>query len=213
MKGPYENNKVYAVAASRKGLRTGYVSAVFAQVRQEYSGRASGDSNEGKFFLVKPEEQGGTADKWDPDVAEGSLLALPEDEDPLDLLPSHVLSTWSDREEAWAAYEARRAAGRKGAAGRREREAQEKEEAAAAELKARRAKQAATPLGRLKKSTRGLENAFRIPAHDDRPEMVHVTLVLTQNNFRKLMAFRGADADLVEEFLASEDDFLFAEGN
>lgn len=205
MRGPYENNKVYAVASyPRKGLKAGYVSAVYAE--KHHNQHVSPDAARGgQFFRVEPDEfrdGGGNADHWDPNIPDGYLLALPEDEEPLDLGPSHVLSTWSDREVAWAAFESRRSAGKKGAQTRAEREAAEK----AAVLADERRAHEESPLGRLKATTRGFVHAFVVPARNGRPERVHVSLELTPNNFRRLMTNRGADPDLVEEFLRVENE-------
>lgn len=211
MKPPYENNKVYAVAAhSRKGLKAGFVSAVYAELH--HNEWVSADSAQGgTFFLVEPDEHrdnGGNGDCWDPSVPDGHLLALPGADEPLDLDPSHVLSTWSDREEAWAAYEARRVAGKKGAQTRVEREqagkaAQEAEEQAAA----RKAREE-SPLGQLKAATRGLEYAFVVPERNGQPARVLVHLTMSIENFRKNMERRGATPEIIEAFLADESDFL-----
>lgn len=208
MKPPYENNKVYAVAAhSRKGLKAGFVSAVFAE--QHHNEWVSADSARGgKFFLVDVDEyhaHGGTADRWQPNIPDGQLLALSEDDEPLDLPPAQVLSTWADRDEAWAAYQARRTAGRVGAQTRSEREAAAKEAEMAAQMAADRKARDESPLGQLKASTRGLEHAFVAPARNGRPVRVFVHLTMSPDAFRKNMERRGATPEIIEAFLAAED--------
>lgn len=208
MKPPYENNKVYAVASTRRGLKSGYVAAVFAQVRYDGSAMAvSTDPAHGLFFLADPSEfkaDGGTADRWNPHLHDNELLVLDEEDGPLDYGHTHILSTWTDRESAWAEYEARRAAGRKGAETRVERQTVEKAAEQEAQAREARLEREASPLGRLKASTRGLENAFVAPARNGHPERVLVSLVMSADNFRKLAERRGADPALIEEFLAAE---------
>lgn len=208
MKPPYENNKVYAVAAhSQKGLKAGFVSAVYAELH--HNPWVSADSAQGgTFFLVEPDEHrdnGGNGDRWDPSVPDGHLLALSEDDEPLDLPPSHVLSAWADRGEALTAYEARRTAGRQGAQTRIEREAAAKEADMAAQMAADRKAREESPLGQLKASTRGLEHAFVAPARNGRPARVFVHLTMSPDAFRKNMERRGATPEIIEAFLAAED--------
>lgn len=208
MKPPYENNRVYAIASTPRGLKTGYVSAVFAQVRYGDSNRVSDDPVHGRFFLVDPDEFkdfGGNADLWDPSVTKG-LLALGEEESLVENVPhTHVLSTWSDREKAWAEFEGRRAAGRKGAQTRADRQAAELIAQQAEAAEASRQRREESPLGRLKASVRGLENAFVAPARNGQPARVLVSIVMTPEGFRKYAEKRGADPELVEEFLADDD--------
>jgi hypothetical protein len=199
VKGPYENNKVYAIAAARGGLKHGFVPAVFAQVRYNNTSRVSDDVSQGQFFLCDPEDNEGTAEEWYPDLG-GALLSLSEDEGPYDLPAAQVLSLWSDREEAWKAFEARRVAGRKGATSRKQREAEEKMARMVEKSKAYRAAKSATPAGRLEEHP-GIEHVFRVPARHERPEAIHLDLALSPKAFRKVMAWLKVDEALVEEFL------------
>lgn len=204
MKGPYENNKLYAIAVRRGSLKNGFTCAVFAQVRFNYSSRSSDDLAEGRFFAVDEADCGGTPDRWDPDVADGSLLTLSEDGGPYDLKSHEVLSLWDDRKEAWQQYEDRQAAGRKGAQGRKDRERQERSIELSRKTDAIRARRLATPTGQLEEAVPEVQSVLKMRARRGNPELYALDLTLTVEQFRKVMALVAADNDLVEAVIAFE---------
>lgn len=193
MKGPFENGKVYAIAAvSKAGIAGGVIPAVYAY--DKFIG-------EQRFFTVN-EDEFDENDLYEERPREGDLR-LDSSEEPAWHVPDRqVLSLWSEREEALVKFKERSARGKSAARTAKDRKNAAQVEKLAEERKAREE----TPLGRMKKITNSLDHAFYVPARHGYPDRVHVSLVVTPEKFRRMMTARGVDEELIDEFFANDND-------
>lgn len=193
MKGPFENGKVYAIAAvSRLGIAGGIIPAVYAY--DKFIG-------EQRFFTVS-EDEFGDNDLYEERPQEGELRLDSSEEPAWNVPDRQVLSLWSEREEALERFKERSKRGKAAAQTAKDRMRAAQDEKRAEERKAREE----TPLGRMKKIAKGLDHAFYVPARHGYPDRVHVSLVVTPDKFRKMMTARGIDAELLDEFFADDND-------
>jgi hypothetical protein len=188
MKGPFEYNKVYAIAAVGKaGIAGGVLPAVYAH-DVEYS--------EGRFFTIGQDQAAEAADRedvFDPNLV-GQLM-LDSTEDPGYRVPDRqVLSLWSQREEALARFKARSERGKAAAQTAKDNKRTAAEEAARAFLEEHKA----TAAGRIE-DLPGIMSINRII----RPERdrVFITLYMSPERFKKLAESIKIPAELVEEWL------------
>lgn len=195
MKGPYENAKVYAIAAMGKaGIAGGVIPAVYA-----YDQHAGED----RFFTVSNDEFDEN-DLYEARPREGELRLNGAEEPNFDVPDRQVLSLWSEREEALEKFKQRSERGKAAAQTAKDRKAAAVEE----QMRARREAREATPIGRIKQIARHVEYAFTVKAQHGNSEYVMVQMRVSPDKFRKMMTARGVDDALIDEFFADDNDIV-----
>jgi hypothetical protein len=193
MKGPFENNKVYAIAGHGKaGIAGGVIPAVYAH-DAEYS--------ENRFFTVGRDEADEAADRDDVFSANtvGELI-LDSSQDAGYRVPDRqVLSLWSQRDEALAKFTERSERGKAAVQTAKTRKAAELAE----RLRADREAQEASAEGRIE-ALPGIMRINRII----RPERdkVFITLHMSPERFKKFARHVSIPDELVEEWLTESAD-------
>jgi hypothetical protein len=186
VKGPFENNKIYAIAATSKGgVSGGVLPAVFA-----YDTRY----DEGRFFTIGRDEAEASGD----DVFNANLvgeLMLDSAEDAGYRVPERqVLSLWSRREEALREFTARSERGKAASQTKKALKAQREQERWN-ELQAAPSSAEA----RIEAHSRVLSIGRIIRGEKD---VVLFSLRLKPEEFRdKIAPVLGIDAALVDEWL------------
>lgn len=188
MKGPFQNNRVYAIASTAKyGVAGGVLPAVYAFDRRTATPM---------FFTIGEDEI------EDGDVYETRLdqdLRMDSGVDAGWKVPDRqVLSLWSDREAALAQHSARSQRAKKALETKQRHEA----EALAAARQAEEAARASTAEGRLE-AIPGVDYVSRIMRGDR--DIVMFAMKLKPDTFRKIALALGIDQGLVEEWLVESE--------
>lgn len=199
MKGPYENNKVYAIAGDgRQGVLGGVIPAVYA-----YDTR----TDENRFFTIG-QDQAAEAANRDDVLSEDTVgeLMLDSGEDAGWRVPERqVLSTWSVRDEALETHRVRSERAKAAIQLAKDRKR------AAAEARLRNEQQAHedSAEGRIG-NLPGIMSVHRIMRGEK--DKVFITLHMSPERFKKLAQHIKIPVELVEEFLAESKQKIEAEG-
>lgn len=195
MKGPFQLNRIYAIASVGKfGFAGGLTPAVYAYDRR---------SADNRFFTIG-EDEIEHGDVYDPRM--GDDLKLDSADEAAFRVPERqVLSLWSEREEALKRHQARSARGKVAAkTAKGNKEAARK--AAWQELEDEHAK---TPGGRIEaahpRTVISLRRRTGIRPDKTKVEIVNLDLRLSPGKFREIAVVLGIDSQMVEEFLAETE--------
>lgn len=195
MKGPFEYNKVYAIAAVGKaGFAGGIIPAVYA-----YDTR----TDEGRFFTVGRDEAAEAERREDVYTTEvvGELMLDSAEEAGYRVPERQVLSLWSQRDEAVEKFKARSERGKVALANKKKRLAEER----AARARAADEAHALSAEGRIE-ALPGIRSIYRVIRGDS--DTVLLTLRLTPKRLEQMAVALGIDEGLLAEWLvesASED--------